>query len=337
MYSKLHARLPFGNRDPIVDGSLSTLRDKIAKAVPGEFSLDALHSQTNFFQASSTISFGKLSLTALATTPVRVNRKSETKRTLVIPYSGDFSAFVERKTYRANPRTTGVFFSGRPREGLMGENFSELLVELDEDYLQEVADAMLGSQFNPSGIDLRLDQDREVALNVNGVSLDSLIRNQCRTVDDLWGKTDAMRMMGLDNAFYRAFVALLAPKQVFGRGTKTSSTKTAEADVVHRVCDYIQAHLENPITLTELEQIAGISARRLQYAFLHRFGCSPMEWLRGERLNLAHARLRAPHKGMTVTSVAHGAGFSHLSAFASQYRARFGESPSATLKRALDS
>jgi AraC-like DNA-binding protein len=217
----------------------------------------------------------------------------------------------------------------------MGENFAELLVELDEAYLQEVADAMLGTQSGPGGIDLRLEQDREFALNVNGVSLDALIRNQCRTVDDLWGKTDAMVMMGLDNAFYRGFVALLAPKQVFGRVSKTSSAKAAERDLVNLVCDYIQAHLEHPITLTELEQIAGVSARRLQYAFVRRFGVSPMEWLRGERLSLAHKRLKAPQKGTTITSVAHATGFNHLSAFATHYRARFGESPSDTLKRTL--
>jgi AraC-like DNA-binding protein len=330
-----HPRLPFGNSDPIVDGSLKTLTDKIAKAVPGDFSIDPLDRQSLFGQATTSSTFGRLTLTALATTPVRVNRQSETKRTLVIPFSGEFSACADRKTYRASPRKTGVFFSGKPREGFMGEKFSELLVELDDAYLQEVADAMLGPQFDHRKIDLRLDQDREVALNIHGISLDSLIRNQCRTVDDLWGKTDAMVMMALDDAFYRAFVALLAPALVFCHGAKTSSAKAGERDVVHLVCDYIQAHLEDPITLTHLEQISGISARRLQHAFLHRFGCSPMEWLRSERLNLAHSRLSSPNKGVTITSVAHGTGFNHLSAFAAQYRARFGESPSVTLKRAL--
>jgi transcriptional regulator GlxA family with amidase domain len=60
-----------------------------------------------------------------------------------------------------------------------------------------------------------------------------------------------------------------------------------------------------------------------------------MEWLRSERLKLAHALLRSPSKGVSVTAVAHATGFNHLSAFATQYRARFGESPSATLKRTL--
>jgi AraC-like DNA-binding protein len=196
---------------------------------------------------------------------------------------------------------------------------------------------MVGPQSGRSKIDLKLNQDREVALNFSGVSIDSLIRNQCRSVDDLWGNTDAMAMVGLDNVFYREFVALLAPNLVFGQGSKASSEKVVQRDVLHLVCDYIQAHLEQPITLTQLEQIAGISARRLQYAFLRRFGCSPMEWLRSERLNLAHSRLRSPKKNGSVTSVAHGTGFTHLSAFATQYKARFGESPSVTLKRTLGS
>jgi AraC-like DNA-binding protein len=218
----------------------------------------------------------------------------------------------------------------------MNGPFSELLVELDDAYLQEVADGMFGSEFKWKKDLLRLDQDRELELHVNGISFDSLIRNNCRNIDSLWGKTEAMMMLGLDNAFYRIFVALLAPKLVFGDVSKTSGAKTADGDIIRRVCDYIQDHLERPITLTELEHAAGISARRLQYGFLHRFGCSPKEWIRRERLSLAHARLISPVEGVNVTSVAHATGFNHMGAFAAQYRARFGESPSITLKKALD-
>jgi AraC-like DNA-binding protein len=57
--------------------------------------------------------------------------------------------------------------------------------------------------------------------------------------------------------------------------------------------------------------------------------------VRSERIALAHRLLSFPGEGVTVTSVAHATGFNHLSAFATKYRIRFGESPSVTLKRAL--
>jgi AraC-like DNA-binding protein len=329
-------RLPFGNDDSVMDHSLDALRCKISKAVPGNFSIDRLSNQGEFGHAVSSTGFGKLTLTAIAVTPVRVSRESETKRTIVIPFSGEISIAVNHKTYHGHPRRTGVFCSGIPRVGSMSGHFSELLVELDDAYLNEVADGMFGPEFKWNKDALRLDQDRELELDINGISFDSLIRNNCRNVDSLRGKTEAKVMLGLDNVFYRAFVGLLAPKLVFGDVSKTSGTKSGDGSIIRCVCDYIQDHLEHPITLTELEQLAGISARRLQYVFLHRFGCSPTEWIRKERLTLAHDQLVSPVEGVNVTSVAHAAGFNHMGAFAAQYRARFGESPSITLKKALE-
>lgn len=40
-----------------------------------------------------------------------------------------------------------------------------------------------------------------------------------------------------------------------------------------------------------------------------------------------------PGDGVTVTDIAQQWGFSHLGSFATQYRRRFGETPSRTLKR----
>jgi len=73
----------------------------------------------------------------------------------------------------------------------------------------------------------------------------------------------------------------------------------------------------------------------LQYAFFERFGCSPMHWVRDQRLNLVHHRLKNAHEGETVTSIASSCGFTNLGAFSALYQEHFKELPSATLKHAL--
>ena len=63
-------------------------------------------------------------------------------------------------------------------------------------------------------------------------------------------------------------------------------------------------------------------------------GMGAMQYLRRRRLELAHRALRAanPHED-TVAEIAMRYGFWELGRFAGTYRARFGEPPSATLRR----
>ena len=56
-------------------------------------------------------------------------------------------------------------------------------------------------------------------------------------------------------------------------------------------CDFLAAHLTQPLTLTQMEQRSGLSARILQYSFHGAYGMGPKEWLRKQRLHAARAIL----------------------------------------------
>jgi AraC family ethanolamine operon transcriptional activator len=78
----------------------------------------------------------------------------------------------------------------------------------------------------------------------------------------------------------------------------------------------------------------GVSQRTLEYAFQERLGTSPMEFIRRLRMHTARrALLAAQPGGATVTEIAMTLGFYQLGRFAAEYRAIFGELPSATLTR----
>lgn len=104
-----------------------------------------------------------------------------------------------------------------------------------------------------------------------------------------------------------------------------------------RVADleqWIDAHLEEPISLGRLCRVAGVGARSLQAVFESRRGVSPMRFVTERRIQAAHQRLSAAAAGASVTAVAADLGFTHLGRFAQLYRLTLGELPSHTLAQA---
>ena len=103
---------------------------------------------------------------------------------------------------------------------------------------------------------------------------------------------------------------------------------------VKRAEAYIEAHLDEPLSIAELAAAAGVSARSLQTGFQQFRGTTPMAHLRALRLKRAHDELLAADPQRTsVTDIAMRWGFSHLGKFAVAYKQRFGESPRDTLGR----
>jgi AraC-like DNA-binding protein len=105
--------------------------------------------------------------------------------------------------------------------------------------------------------------------------------------------------------------------------------------VVRSVVELIDSAPERAFTVASLATHAGISERSLHEAFRRQLGTSPMSYLRGRRLQLAHDELLRldPAAGVTVTDIALRYGFAHTGRFAAAYRRHFGESPSTTLRR----
>lgn len=98
---------------------------------------------------------------------------------------------------------------------------------------------------------------------------------------------------------------------------------------VQQAAAYLATHAAEPIRMRDLTTLTGVSARALQAGFLKHRGCSPMDFLRSRRLELARAKLAASSDD-SVADIARSCGFAHLGRFSTEYRACFGETPSAT-------
>ncbi|GAA3455469.1 helix-turn-helix domain-containing protein [Dactylosporangium matsuzakiense] len=125
---------------------------------------------------------------------------------------------------------------------------------------------------------------------------------------------------------------------VFPNTTMTAGRTPADGRVapavVRRAAAFMDAGAQRPLTIAEIAAAAGVGARGLQIAFRRHMGCTPMDYLRRVRLERVHRELRAagPGDGVTVRETARRWGFANPGRFAAEYRARYGQPPSRTLR-----
>jgi transcriptional regulator GlxA family with amidase domain len=101
---------------------------------------------------------------------------------------------------------------------------------------------------------------------------------------------------------------------------------------VRRAIDYIEAHLEQAVTVADLVAATGVAGRTLFMHFQNFKGISPMRYLRNARLRRVRQALLRSDTDANVTEIAMSMGFTHMGRFSVVYRRCFGESPSQTLR-----
>ena len=102
---------------------------------------------------------------------------------------------------------------------------------------------------------------------------------------------------------------------------------------IERAYEYIMANFAEDVSVDDIVQVSGVSARALFAGFKRYKGVSPMVALKTRRLQAVHAELKNPMPGDTVTRIAFNWGFTHMGNFARDYQNMFGEKPSATIHR----
>ena len=103
---------------------------------------------------------------------------------------------------------------------------------------------------------------------------------------------------------------------------------------VKRAVDYIHAHLEQPLSISQLVAISGASRRSLEQAFQRSLGSSPQRYIQRCRLNAIRQLLQRHRPGeLQLSELAFRWGFTQPSHFTTAYKQAFGELPSQTLSR----
>lgn len=113
-----------------------------------------------------------------------------------------------------------------------------------------------------------------------------------------------------------------------------SGAPRATHSAVRRAVDFICENHALPIISQDIGRASGANLRSLQLAFRGLLGTSVWQFLTMRRLENVRHNLCNPDYPATVTDAALLAGFTHLGEFGLQYKARFRETPGATLRAA---
>ncbi len=88
---------------------------------------------------------------------------------------------------------------------------------------------------------------------------------------------------------------------------------------------YMEEHLDEPLTIPALSRRACLSATKFKAGFRHLYGLPVHTWLRQRRMERAAELLHTP--GVTLEGVAKAVGYSSVSQFTAAFRRQYGVTP----------
>ncbi|HCY62384.1 MAG TPA: AraC family transcriptional regulator [Oxalobacteraceae bacterium] len=203
----------------------------------------------------------------------------------------------------------------------------KIIIRIDNDVVKRQCQQHLGRTLQKD-----VEFKMEIPLDTSdGRSLNQMVAWMC----DVLSNTDKLSPL-LSTQFESTFVGMLLSCHTNNYSMELSEDKgqSIAPSFVKRIEHYIEEHAHEPISVGDLAEYAGVSTRSLFSGFRRFRNISPMHYLKEVRLRRVHDELLStqPSSG-AVTTIAFRWGFSHLGHFTTDYKRRFGETPSETLMR----
>lgn len=325
--------LPFGEKNAVRENNPKSYADRVALFNTSLSGYDPVGDAKAFRSKSAAIHINGMKVVSGANTPINIELGNANDINLLVPFQGSVNLQVDGISHVYGHQQGAMLLPATGRRGRSTAG-SSLILTLSPQRIQETVQAMLGNTLDKA-VDLRLQQARVLPMQWQNLAFDATFRHLCRVIDSLCDQPEILAHLGIDEVLYRQAAFLLQPRMFAGNQEKATCRSTGHV-VANRIIDisiaYIEQHLTERITLTDLEQISGASARVLQYTFQVRFGCTPMNWIKQRRMDLARTRLLAVQPGENVTQILFECGFSSASIFSREYQKAYGELPSVTLK-----
>ena len=324
--------LIFGARSSAIHHSTERLLEALRTTLPKVIACENLNSSQAHFNNSCLATLGDLKLLAIACSSTRITAEAQADTILMLPFSGNGSIRSGRKTVTWKTGFSAVWL---PKCDLIceGSTQSAVYINLDSNRIERVTRVMLGMAMDQP-LPTEPPEPCELLLKVGRISFDTVFRLLASSIDQFILQPELLALCALDDNVYRNAIMMRYPSLFLAQETSTLRTVFARRRLDH-VCQYIQANLSHSITLTDLERTGLMSRRNLHYAFQNRYDCSPMQWVREERLAFARTLLMMASVGDTVTNIAYQSGFNKSSTFSTYYKTKYGELPSLTLTQAL--
>lgn len=243
-----------------------------------------------------------------------------------IPFGGVMASTAAEDMVACTREETVLASPGRPQRLFLAGDAQRLALSVQQDLVRRRLATLTGEE--PKGV-IVFEPMLDLIAGAGAAIVASmqLIVAQQDQGQDVFG--DALR----EALFEETVLSTLLLYQPHShRGLLEGRTRAPASRDVKRVIDFLQEHLDAPITLETLVAVAGVPGRTLNDHFRAFTGLSPMAYLRRERLRAVRRVLMAGETTVTAAALRYGVG--HLGRFSGAYRQTFGETPSATLARA---
>ncbi len=290
--------------------------------------------EADFLHRTSTSTIGQLMVSFGITTPVMGTiGASENRASVNLLFSGAVTYGGDKREFLVNAKQPFFFAPAQDYSYLVDDHYNGLVFDLDLIRLRKVAAAMAGLGVS----ERRFASDFETmrAIQPATPAVEEMIQMlvQCFRLMD----QQELRSLGylqhlqVDDLIYRNLALLLSPRlrQILNAD---SAERSGRERVLTELLEWIQAHLQTPISLSDLELVTGYSRRNLQQAFQQRFGCGPIQWVRRQRMERIRQELLSAEANETVADIASRYGFTSLSVFSRDFRALYGLRPSDLLR-----
>ncbi len=248
-----------------------------------------------------------------------------------IPLAGSAAIRAGGRELHSAPDTFASLLSPTVPTRMVWSDCAQLILLLDRRLVEQRAAALSGRAACAIEFDPAIDLTAPAA------------RSLCAKLDELMRLAERLgaggKLSAIASANWReTLLDHLLNHQPHGL-SETIRTFAGRAERLPRALraarDCLEAAACEPLDLAQLATSAGIGIRALQLGFRRHFGVSISEMLLDIRLANLHARLCHAVPEDSITDIAFDLGFTHLSRMAGAYRAKFGEPPSATLRRRL--
>ncbi|WP_159501897.1 AraC family transcriptional regulator [Microbacterium sp. 18062] len=248
-----------------------------------------------------------------------------------IPLDGSLRTMRGDRAITASPRLAAVY--GLHRHGFEGLGGPQRIlgVKIRREALERRLEQLLGRPARGAAIEFEFGMALEGARARDWYMVLQLLGRR------LWGaaglSADTVVTANLQDTLLTGL--LLASRHSFSDELDQPAGPAAPR-AVRRAVDAVEAHPDAALmTVPELARTAGVSVRALQAGFRQALETTPLAFLRERRLTHARRDLeRAEPPTDSVARIAERWGFAHHGRFALDYRRRFGEHPSQTLRRA---
>jgi len=316
------AGLPLGNGRAHFGTHVRELEIRARALFPQLRALTPLVEGEYFPHLSSFASLGGIKLGAVSHLPCKMEIAPGPSSTLVIPHCGGGRWTVEGREVSTHASRSALLISPAGGVGFTEETSSGLYLSIDSARLKRVGLAMSGG----IPVDFDLNNSRELNLRLSDtVSLQAGLELILGQVASALENPALVPMLQLEDLFHRFAALLLAPGHLLQEvALREGTPSTGELDLI---CDRIRTKPYTPVILSELEERSGYGRATIIEAFRDRFSCTPVQWIRRERLSRAFEEIRDSSDPARIDGIAESLGFLNRRGFDRLFQYHFGIGP----------